>query len=288
MNRAVFAALILVMSLPAQAAFKRTATTRSKSGKVARAKSDLKTHGTLSSADSAANLGTQILETVIGTLLSSPDDLDSDGAPQSIDDAFFDSENMRLKAPSSLNKAAISAGYTRIRVWTQLKTDFQSPSFSRISWQARPKTAGTGFQVAIHSLDYNLGGVDMVFGRVWDTYKTNEIVAGGVYVREIVATDIYWLGFDIKAGRWFYIKLNASGYLWKLDTHVETNAPAYTYSGVTGTRIFGALQAGVGFETHWKHPLTGYVEGSAGFTSRSTPIIESAIGHVSAGLQYRF
>ncbi len=184
----------------------------------------------------------------------------------------------------------IEASAVSTQLWHAFTTEFQSSSFNNLNWNPEPDISGTGAEAQVllgveDRLALMLGG-----GGFRSDRQTNAHEEGNFYVHENTRTNMFWLdaGARIKPVDWFYFQALAGLFVFDLKTSVNTNAPTYTYDGLSGTRVFPALGVGGGLETPWRYPLR--IFGGARFW---VPIgrgsfYESAAGQLNAGLLYRF
>lgn len=190
----------------------------------------------------------------------------------------------------------LQAAYVRTRIWTGLRTYFNSSSIPNISWDESPKIGGSGGEASLllwgRPTEYApvFGEGVLKVGYFDRSYVRNTFRNGAFYVNESIKSRGYWTTAAIRVylKRPVFISAMAGAFYYRLKTGVDTNVPAFTYEGVTGDRVFGALGFGGGLRTPWDFPLQGIFEGSMLLNTSDDTLLDSAVGQMSVGLVLAF
>jgi hypothetical protein len=136
-------------------------------------------------------------------------------------------------------------------------TNFHSSSLDNIKWEPEPYAYGTGYEANVYLFqdqhcDFAVGG-----GAFKSRFKTNSWEQNGIYVNETTKAESYWAHCSIKykPNSWLYAQGLLGLFYYRLKTDILTNAPVYTYDGLSGNDLFGAWGIGGGIESPWKGRL---------------------------------
>lgn len=191
---------------------------------------------------------------------------------------------------------ALSAGFARTRLWTSLRTGFESPSFTDIDWVSEPKIGGNGAEGSLllfgEDNDYSplFGELGLHVGFFERAYVANSAQRGALFVRERVESKGLWGAGALRVyfSRPAFVSLLAGLVYYRLKTGIETNAPSFVYDGVSGDRVFGSFGLGAGLRTPWDFPLQATGEARVFMTAGQDPVLESTMAQFLANLVWRF
>lgn len=194
---------------------------------------------------------------------------------------------------------SVAASYARTRVWSGLHTSFKSASLPSIDWKNSPKIGGEGFEGSLLFYGVPRGKKDepiygegaVNYGAFSGRYTANRFESGGIFVAERVRTRGGWLDAALRVylKRPVFLSLSAGLFYYSVHTAVDTNAPAYTYSGLEGGLLFGTLGLGAGLRTPWDFPLQAFVEGTVRFTAgHDDSPLNTIVGQLKSGLALKF
>jgi hypothetical protein len=182
-------------------------------------------------------------------------------------------------------------GFDTDVIVTHLITSFQSPAAPGLSWSQTLDPGGTGFHGSIlwspETDDTYFGLSGGYFASAAQSRRSD---AGGFYSRETMDVRGGWGALVLKhyVKDWAFAKVSLGSFIYNVQTHIETNAPNFTYDGVSGTRGIAAVGLGLGFETPWDFPLHVGVEGAWWFSHNQDPPVEAGVGQLGANLLFRF
>ncbi len=190
-----------------------------------------------------------------------------------------------------LRRLRVETRYTRSRIWTGLSTTFRSPSFSNLQWGSRTDTHGWGPEAAVFLTNDWSDDVGVRIGALKGSQQTNFHQEGALFVRETSHTEAYWIDAEYRHAvtRWLFLSVASAGFVYHIDTSIESNAPSFVYDTLTFNRAFGAIGVGAGLQTPWRIPLRLFAA-----TNFWLPYTEGAgrlewgVGQVSAGAAWRF
>lgn len=189
----------------------------------------------------------------------------------------------------------LSFGLSGVRLWTELKTDFNSASISNSTWNSNPKLMGHG-----GSLRYQHRPIDSDFGLIVSgglfqgDQQTNSAEQGGVFVKEKTEIKGGWLEIGGQYYPFDFLQLDISlgGFNYHARSSIETNAPTFVYHGFSGDRTIAAIGFGGGLETPWRYPVRMFLDSQFYLPynpfNSDEQLLESVIGRVGGGLLYRF
>jgi len=195
-----------------------------------------------------------------------------------------------IKWDSGLDSGGFEAGVTNTRLWHSFTTDFNSASFSNIKWNPNPRISGIGGDVNIYFAEDKAVVLSLGGGGFHNEITTNSQAQGSFFAREQTTTDAFWMdaGIRSKPSRWVYLQGLLGLFVYEIRTEIQTNAPAYSYEGLSGNRVFGAAGVGGGLETPWDFPVHLFTGVRIWLPLSDDAFYESAVGQLSGGLLFRF
>jgi hypothetical protein len=203
----------------------------------------------------------------------------------------FSSSNV-IDQSSTTNEDSETVGFDISVIRTGLihpfTTNFQSSSFNNLKWDSEPEADGTGYEANAHfsqDQDFEL----MVGGGAFkSSLKTNSWEENGIYVNEMTRTESYWIhgAFKYKPYSWLYTQGLLGLFYYELKTDAITNAPIYTYDGLSGNDMFGAWGIGGGIESPWNGRL--HLFAGIRFWFPMYDYSDYGAVQVNAGFSYRF
>lgn len=184
----------------------------------------------------------------------------------------------------------IEVRYSKVRLWTDLETTFQSPSFTGLNWNRRPKTVGAGPEFAYHP-----DPEDEAFGVRLGMFRGDEVTnthrEGAFYAIEKTRLEAYWGSAEVRHSfnEWLFGEVGLGVFFYSLRTELESNTASFVYESASADGLFGALSVGCGVEAPWKYPLRPFIATRFWFPFRGEdPSFEWGVGQVSGGLSWRF
>ena len=189
--------------------------------------------------------------------------------------------------------SSLEAGYVLTRLWSSFSTDFKSPSFNNIKWDSDAKVSGEGGELNLllaNKSDERSYAFLLGLGFMSNLRVTNAIEQNGFYAREKTKSFATWgnAGFQVHPLSWAYVQILVGYFVYGLETQIETNAPIYTYDGLSGLRGFGTFGIGGGLETPWDFPLRLFTGTRILIPLGEGAFYEHLVGQVNGGLRYRF
>jgi hypothetical protein len=182
-----------------------------------------------------------------------------------------------------------SSGYSGLRVWTGLRTEFSSPSSSALSWKGGARLAGRGSEVRFRVGNW------LARGGVFRAETTaHERRQGGEFVRETISLKGGWVegGVQGDAADIFTVDLTLAAFSYHTRTSVRTNVPVFSYKGFSGDRLIPALGVGIGLQTPGSFPLHLFADAQAYIPFNplcpDEKLLENGFGRVGAGISWRF
>lgn len=157
-------------------------------------------------------------------------------------------------------------------------------------WDNKPDLNAQGFELAwsgsqTGDLRFGLRG-----GHASGSGTRNALTSNGYSVVENVDTSINWGTFELQYWplAFFHLDAQTGGLNYAVDTRVRTDAPTYTYSGITGDRTVMLLGLGGGLTSAFRFPLQLYVTGRYNWTFGGGDPLEHSVVQLGTGLEWRF
>lgn len=187
----------------------------------------------------------------------------------------------------------LEGGPVAVWIFTTLHTAFNTPLAPDVQWSDRLALAGGGWHGSLifESDEDSRGTIGLEGGYFKDSrWRHVQNGANGVFAHERLDVDGAWAALWLRGylSEWAFVSgtVGLGGYT--VNTRVDTNAPAYTYDGLAGSRAIGLGGFGAGLTTPVRYRLGASVEGRWFFSAAGDSRIESGGAIVSADLKARF
>jgi hypothetical protein len=167
-------------------------------------------------------------------------------------------------------------------------TNFNSSSFKNLKWNPDADETGTGLEANMYLLHNYPYALTIGAGGFKNNIKTNSHNENNYYVHETIKAENYWIDTGIKYNlySWLYLQGKAGLFYNTLKSEINTNAPVYTYDGLSGHDLFWAAGLGAGLESPWKGRL--HLFAGCRFWCSLGEGPGYVIGQVNAGISYKF
>jgi len=184
--------------------------------------------------------------------------------------------------------AGFEANIVRTEIVHPYTTHFKSSSFSDSSWDSKPEVTGTGYEYDVYIYQDKKTNMLAGGGAFKSRLKRNSKEENGIYVDEITRTEGYWIYASGKHNpySWLYVQASIGLFYYKLKTDINTNAPVYTYDGLSGRDLLGLWGIGGGMETPWNWPF--HLFAGIRFWLPFNDYSDYGAVQVNAGISYRF
>lgn len=192
-------------------------------------------------------------------------------------------------------RVEIESGADQLYILTHLTTAFRSAANPGLNWENRLSPSVSGFHGAAYVSPEPDDAVAVMLGIGGGSFKGSSRgptkYSGNLYSSETIETSGAW--GDLRAKFYpenlpVFARVSFGVLVYSVDTKVDTNAAAYEYDGLSGTRALGACVLGAGLTTPWDFPVKASVEAAWWLTTKQDPPIETGVGQLSANLSVRF